>query len=182
MSAPSIPSPEKHVTIYSDGGCHGNPGPGGWAAVLVYGERTREISGGESATTNNRMELLAAIRALEALKEPCVVSFHTDSKYVKSGITEWLRKWKAAGWRARSRNPVKNIDLWQALDLAASRHQIQWKWVRGHAGNKFNEQCDRLATEQITHIKSHHTPAQLKASLGAFEAAKHPGPSKLELF
>jgi ribonuclease HI len=133
------------VTIFTDGSCRGNPGPGGWGAILISGDKEREIWGGEAATTNNRMELTAAIEALNALKRPCRVELHTDSQYVKNGITEWLRLWKARGWRTYSKGAVKNEDLWRRLDEAAARHQIDWRWVKGHAGHPLNERADALA-------------------------------------
>ena len=133
------------ITIFTDGSCRGNPGPGGWGAILIAGEKEREIWGGEAATTNNRMELTAAIEALNALKRPCRVELHTDSQYVKNGITEWLRLWKARGWRTYSKGAVKNEDLWRRLDEAAARHQIDWRWVKGHAGHPLNERADALA-------------------------------------
>ena len=133
------------VTIFTDGSCRGNPGPGGWGAILISGDKEREIWGGVPATTNNRMELTAAIEALSALKRPCRVELHTDSQYVKNGITEWLRLWKARGWRTYSKGAVKNEDLWRRLDEAAGRHQIDWRWVKGHAGHPLNERADALA-------------------------------------
>ncbi len=133
------------VEIWTDGACSGNPGPGGWAALLRYGERERTLSGAEPETTNNRMELLAAIKALEALKRPCRVRLVTDSEYLKKGITEWLPRWKARGWRTADRRPVKNADLWRRLDELAGRHEIRWEWTRGHAGDPENERVDRLA-------------------------------------
>ncbi len=133
------------VVIYTDGACRGNPGPGGWGAVLISGGREREICGGDLATTNNRMELMAAIQALEALNRPCEVELHTDSQYVKKGITEWLAGWKAKGWKTASRDPVKNDDLWKRLDLARARHTVSWRWVKGHAGHELNERADSLA-------------------------------------
>jgi ribonuclease HI len=132
----------KKVVIHTDGGCHGNPGPGGWAAILSHGKHTREISGGEPATTNNRMELLAAIEALKALKNPCAVEFHTDSKYLKNGVTCWLHTWKRNGWKTSAKKVVKNADLWRELDRVAPLHQVEWKWVKGHAGDTGNERCD----------------------------------------
>jgi len=135
----------KRVTIYTDGACSGNPGPGGWGAVLLWGGRSREISGGEPATTNNRMELMAAIAALEALKEPCLVDLYTDSVYVRDGIARWIENWKRNGWRTAAKQPVKNAELWQALDAARTRHHVTWHWVKGHAGNEHNEQADALA-------------------------------------
>lgn len=136
------------VDIYTDGACSGNPGPGGWGALLSYGSRTKEICGGEAAgTTNNRMELMAAIAALEALTRPSVVRLHTDSVYLRSGITSWLQKWKLNGWRTSDKKPVKNADLWQRLDAATQRHQVQWLWVKGHAGDPGNERADALANK-----------------------------------
>ncbi|MFC4253197.1 ribonuclease HI [Sinimarinibacterium flocculans] len=137
----------KHITIHTDGACKGNPGPGGWGAVLQFNGHTRELKGGERQTTNNRMELTAAIRALEALREPCAVTLYTDSVYVMQGLTQWLPGWKARGWRTADRKPVKNQDLWQALDAAAARHRIDWRWVKGHSGDPGNEAADRLANE-----------------------------------
>lgn len=133
------------VTIYTDGACSGNPGPGGWGAVLVAGEKRREICGGDSGTTNNRMELMAAIEALAALKRPCEVDLYTDSVYVRDGITRWIHGWKRNGWRTSSKKPVKNADLWQRLEEEAQRHRIEWHWVKGHAGHPGNERADELA-------------------------------------
>ena len=133
------------VAIYTDGACRGNPGPGGWGAVLLHGGHRREISGASAQTTNNRMELTAAIQALEALKRPSAVDLYTDSTYVKDGITRWLPNWKARGWRTAAKAPVKNRDLWEALDALAGRHDVAWHWVRGHAGNAENERADTLA-------------------------------------
>ncbi|MEQ1579278.1 MAG: ribonuclease HI [Steroidobacteraceae bacterium] len=137
------------VVIYTDGACRGNPGPGGWGAVLTAGDYVKEINGAEPETTNNRMELTAAIRALKALNRHCQVRLYTDSQYVRTGVTEWLEQWKARDWRTASRKPVKNIDLWQALDAELSRHTIEWHWVKGHAGVPGNEHADRLANEAI---------------------------------
>jgi len=142
----------KKVTIYSDGACQGNPGPGGWGALLIYGKVRKELSGASPATTNNRMELTAAIEALKALKVPCEVDFHTDSQYVQLGMRDWLPKWKAAGWK-RGKKPVKNLDLWKTLDAEASRHAIRWNWVRGHSNQPENERCDQLATGAIDHLR-----------------------------
>lgn len=133
------------VTIYTDGACSGNPGPGGWGAVLLFGAHERDLWGGEAQTTNNRMELKAAIEALTALTRPCRVELHTDSQYVRQGITEWLPGWKARGWRTASKAPVKNDDLWRALDAARLRHEVTWRWVKGHAGHPLNERADALA-------------------------------------
>ena len=143
-----------HVTIHTDGGCAPNPGPGGWGAVLMSGEHEREIWGGERATTNNRMELTAAIEALIALKRPCRVELHTDSKYVQSGITEWLQLWKARGWRTMSKGAVKNEDLWRRLDEARLRHDVDWRWVKGHAGHEFNERADALARRGLEELEA----------------------------
>ena len=137
------------VTIHTDGACRGNPGPGGWGAVMSCDGHYRELSGAHPATTNNRMELTAAIRALEALKRPSVVDLHTDSTYVRDGITQWLPRWKARGWRTAAKAPVKNRDLWEALDALAARHDVSWHWVRGHAGNPANERADTLARAAI---------------------------------
>lgn len=141
------------VCIYSDGACEGNPGPGGWAALLQFGDKVKEISGYEAQTTNNRMELIAAIRALEALNRPCKVEFHTDSEYLRRGITEWLAGWRARNWR-RKGGALANVDLWQALDSLNSSHQINWHWVRGHAGNRLNERVDHLAKQAIAKGRS----------------------------
>jgi len=133
------------VEIYTDGACSGNPGPGGWGALLSYGGRQKELSGGEAATTNNRMELMAAIRALESLTRKSKVRLHTDSVYVRSGITSWVPNWKRNGWRTASKQPVKNEDLWRRLDAAAGKHDVEWLWVKGHAGDAGNERADALA-------------------------------------
>lgn len=137
------------VEIWTDGACSGNPGPGGWGAVLRFGDRAKELSGGEAETTNNRMELRAAIEALNALKRPCEVLLHTDSRYVMDGITDWIRGWKARGWKTAAKKPVKNADLWQELDSANSRHKVRWHWVKGHAGDAGNERADQLARDAI---------------------------------
>ena len=137
------------VTIYTDGACKGNPGPGGWGAILFYGDRKKEISGGEAGTTNNRMELMAAIQALELLNRPCKVELHTDSQYVMKGIQEWIRGWKARGWKTADKSPVKNDDLWKRLDAARERHDVDWRWVKGHAGHPLNERADALANEGL---------------------------------
>jgi ribonuclease HI len=141
------------VIIYSDGACSGNPGPGGWGAVLIYGDRRRELSGGEAETTNNRMELRAATEALLALKRPVSAELHTDSQYVRKGITEWIGKWKANGWKTADKKPVKNADLWAKLDEARQRHKISWHWVKGHAGEVENERADELAREGMAPFK-----------------------------
>lgn len=133
------------VTIYTDGACSGNPGPGGWGAILMHGETRKELSGGESETTNNRMELRAAIEALNALKRPCKVALYTDSVYVRDGITKWIKGWERNGWRTAAKKPVKNAELWQALQAALQPHDIDWHWVKGHAGHPENERADELA-------------------------------------
>ena len=161
----------KQVVIHTDGGCEGNPGPGGWAAVLRHGEQTREISGGEIATTNNRMELTAAIRALQALRESCEVQLFTDSQYLRKGITEWITSWKARGWKTKEKQPVKNVDLWQALDTAVAKHRVEWKWLKGHAGHKDNERCDVLAGDEMAKIRKQFTRAELKTALAEFKEA-----------
>ncbi len=143
----------EEVDIYTDGACSGNPGPGGWGAILRCGAHEREIWGGEAATTNNRMELLAVIQALNALKRPVTVRVHTDSQYVQKGISEWIHGWKARGWKTAARAPVKNADLWQALDEAAGRHRVQWLWVRGHAGHADNERADALARRGVDEVR-----------------------------
>jgi ribonuclease HI len=133
------------VSIWTDGACSGNPGPGGWGAILRYGEREKELSGGEAMTTNNRMELMAAIAALEALSRPCRLELHTDSQYLRGGVTGWIHNWKRNGWRTADKKPVKNDDLWRRLDAAVARHEIDWRWVKGHAGDEMNERADALA-------------------------------------
>jgi ribonuclease HI len=133
------------VEIWTDGACSGNPGPGGWGAILRFGEREKELSGGDLLTTNNRMELTAAISALEALKRACEVDLHTDSQYLRQGVTGWMFGWKKNGWRTADRKPVKNEDLWRRLDEATARHKIDWRWVKGHAGDEMNERADELA-------------------------------------
>lgn len=139
----------KKIVIYTDGACRGNPGPGGWGAVLRFNGHEKELFGGELHTTNNRMELMGAISALEALREPCAATLFTDSSYVMKGLTEWMPGWKRKNWRTADGKAVKNQDLWQRLDLAASRHQLDWRWVKGHAGNEGNEAADRLANRGI---------------------------------
>ncbi len=160
----------KKVVIHSDGGCHGNPGPGGWAAILEYGTHSRELSGSVPATTNNRMELQAAIEALSALKEPCEVEFYTDSEYVKNGVSGWLSNWKRNGWRTKAKKPVKNEDLWRLLDSHVSKHQVKWHWLKGHAGHVGNERCDQLADAEIAKIKKTFDNGQLKTLLAQFSA------------
>ena len=158
----------QQFVIHSDGACHGNPGPGGWAAVIAGGATPRELSGGVAATTNNRMELQAAISALAALTEPCAVEFHTDSNYLRDGITKWLRGWKRNGWRTAAKQPVKNEDLWRQLDVAVTPHKVNWHWVKGHAGDAGNERCDVLATAAIAAVKINYSHEQLAASLREF--------------
>ncbi len=133
------------VIVHTDGACRGNPGPGGWGAILHAGAHTKELWGGELDTTNNRMELMGAIQALEALNMPCRVQLHTDSQYVMKGITQWISGWKAKGWKTADKSPVKNVDLWQRLDAARARHDVDWRWIKGHAGHEFNERADELA-------------------------------------
>jgi ribonuclease HI len=137
------------VLIYTDGACSGNPGPGGWGAVLISGSHLKEICGGELETTNNRMELMGAIQALESLKKPCVVDLHTDSQYVMKGISEWIHGWKKRGWMTADKKPVKNDDLWRRLDTARLRHTVKWNWVKGHAGHELNERADALARQGL---------------------------------
>ena len=142
------------VVIHTDGACSGNPGPGGWGAVLEYGRHRKEISGAEALTTNNRMELMAAIQALEALKRPSKVRLVTDSVYVRDGITKWLQNWKRNGWKTSAKKPVKNADLWQRLDEARRRHDVKWEWIKGHAGHAENERADELAREAIAAMRA----------------------------
>lgn len=142
------------IDIFTDGACKGNPGPGGWGALLVMGDREKELFGGEPGTTNNRMELKAVIEALNALTRPCDVAVHTDSQYVQKGISEWIHGWKARGWKTAAREPVKNVDLWQALDAAQARHKIEWRWVRGHNGHAGNERADALANRGVASASS----------------------------
>jgi ribonuclease HI len=142
------------VVIHTDGACSGNPGPGGWGAILEWGGRRREIKGGEAHTTNNRMELMAAISALETLKRPCDVDLHTDSQYLRQGIMSWIHGWKRNGWRTADKKPVKNADLWQRLDGAVARHTVHWHWVRGHSGHDLNERADELAREAIAELRA----------------------------
>ena len=144
----------KKVVIYTDGACSGNPGPGGWGAILTYCGHRKEICGGEAGTTNNRMELLAAISALESLKRKSAVELYTDSNYVKQGITEWIHGWKRNGWRTADKKPVKNLDLWQRLEEARLKHDVHWRWVKGHAGHPENERADELAREGMAEFKS----------------------------
>jgi ribonuclease HI len=143
-----------HVIIHTDGACSGNPGPGGWGAILSYGEHEKELKGGEAHTTNNRMELMAAISALEALTRPSTVEMHTDSKYVQDGISKWIHGWKRNGWKTADKKPVKNVDLWQRLDAAIHTHQVKWHWVKGHAGHALNERADKLAVAAIAEIRA----------------------------
>jgi len=144
-----MPPMNQAVTIHTDGACRGNPGPGGWGALLQYNGKRRELCGGEANTTNNRMELAAAIQALNALKRGCRVELHTDSNYVRQGIMQWLANWKRNGWKTAAKKPVKNADLWRALDAACQRHEINWHWVKGHSGNAGNEAADALANRGI---------------------------------
>lgn len=169
------------VVIHSDGACHGNPGPGGWAAVLTSGKQVRELSGGTPATTNNRMELQAAIEALSALKCPCRVEFQTDSNYLRDGITKWLGGWKRNGWRTQAKRPVKNEDLGRRLDTAASRHRMHWHWGKGHAGDASNERCDVLATAANAAVKAHYSKAQLAMCLRVFIANQQAVPAAVLL-
>lgn len=143
----------KEVDVYTDGACKGNPGPGGWGALLRHGDHVRELCGGEPDTTNNRMELTAVIRALEALKQRCKVRLHTDSQYVQKGITEWIVNWKKRGWKTADKKPVKNDDLWRELDQLSAKHDIQWIWVKGHAGHDGNERADELANKGCAQIQ-----------------------------
>ena len=148
------------VIVHTDGACSGNPGPGGWGVILDYNGTRKELSGGEALTTNNRMELMAAIMALESLKRPCPVEMHVDSQYVKDGITKWIHGWKRNGWKTADRKPVKNAELWQRLEAALGRHDITWKWVKGHAGHDDNERADALARDGMAPFKSGRSPGQ----------------------
>jgi ribonuclease HI len=150
LNEPSRP----HVVIFTDGACSGNPGPGGWGVILRFGELEKELKGGERDTTNNRMELMAAISALEALKKPCVVDLTTDSQYVRQGIMSWIHNWKRNGWRTSDKKPVKNVDLWQRLDAALGQHDVRFHWVKGHAGHVENERVDQLAREGLAAIRA----------------------------
>jgi ribonuclease HI len=145
---------EPHVVIHTDGACSGNPGPGGWGAILAFGAHVKELKGGEAHTTNNRMELVAAIAALDSLKRPCLVDIHTDSQYLRNGVMEWMAQWKRKGWRTADKKPVKNIDLWQRLDVLCAKHHVRWHWLRGHAGHELNERADQLAREAIAAVRS----------------------------
>ncbi len=146
-------SQRRPITIYTDGACSGNPGPGGWGVILQSGDAVKELCGGEPATTNNRMELMAAIEALRALTRPSVVELHTDSTYVRNGITKWIHNWKRNGWRTASRKPVKNAELWQQLETECERHEVDWRWVKGHAGHEGNERADELANEGLEAVR-----------------------------
>ena len=143
-----------HVTVWTDGACSGNPGPGGWGAILVAERHEKELSGGEAVTTNNRMELMAAISALEALKKPSLVDIHTDSQYLRGGITGWIKGWKRNGWRTADKKPVKNVELWQELDQELARHSVRWVWVKGHAGDPGNERADALANRGVDLVRA----------------------------
>jgi ribonuclease HI len=155
---------DPHVVIHTDGACSGNPGPGGWGAILAFGENVRELKGGEAHTTNNRMELMAAIAALEALKRPCLVDIHTDSQYLRDGILRWMHGWKRNGWRTAEKKPVKNMDLWKRLDALVAKHRVRWHWLKGHAGHQLNERADTLAREAIAAVRA--------GAVGAFSACK----------
>jgi ribonuclease HI len=149
------------VIIHTDGACSGNPGPGGWGAILQWGDHSRELSGAEVYTTNNRMELMAAIAALEALKRPCTADLHTDSQYLREGITKWIHGWKRNGWRTSDKKPVKNADLWRRLDEALTHHEVRWHWVRGHSGHDLNQRADQLAREAIAELRAAQTAGRM---------------------
>ena len=161
----------KKIVIHTDGACEGNPGPGGWAAILRHGAHAKELCGGEPATTNNRMELGAAIEALHALKEPCAVELFTDSEYLRDGITSWVPAWKARNWRTADRKPVKNDDLWRELDEIRARHKVQWRWLKGHAGHPDNERCDELARGEISKLRKQYGAEQLACLLNEKKSA-----------
>ncbi|MBM3607921.1 MAG: ribonuclease HI [Alphaproteobacteria bacterium] len=154
MSAESKDLAPRRVTIWTDGACSGNPGPGGWGAILHWNGHEKELNGGEALTTNNRMELMAAIAALESLKRACAIDLYTDSQYLRGGITGWLHGWKRNGWKTADKKPVKNVELWQRLDEATQRHDIEWHWVKGHAGHEMNERADALAREGMKPFKT----------------------------
>ena len=153
------------LAVWTDGACSGNPGPGGWGAILRLGDTEKEMFGGEALTTNNRMELTAAIMALETLTRPCALDLHTDSQYLRGGVTGWIRGWKRNGWRTADKKPVKNVDLWQRLDVAAERHDIAWLWVKGHAGHDENERADELARRGMAPFKSRGAASGSKTGL-----------------
>tara|TARA_R110002167_G_scaffold39648_1_gene122270 strand:+ start:3092 stop:3559 length:468 start_codon:yes stop_codon:yes gene_type:complete len=153
LTEPQSGAGDDVVVIHTDGACSGNPGPGGWGAVLAFGERVRELNGGERQTTNNRMEMMAAIQALEALKRPCRVALYTDSVYLRDGITKWIKGWKRNGWKTAAKKPVKNQDLWERLDSALANHRVDWHWVKGHAGDAGNERADQLAREGVAAVR-----------------------------
>jgi len=161
---------EGKVVVHTDGACSGNPGPGGWAAILEYNGKQKELSGGEAATTNNRMELMAAISALEALRRPCTVELHTDSKYLRDGISKWIHSWKRNGWRTAEKTPVRNAELWKRLDAALQNHMISWHWVRGHAGHDLNERADELARQAMAPFKQKRREGN---------SQEHPDPEKV---
>jgi ribonuclease HI len=161
---------EPHVIIHTDGACSGNPGPGGWGAILAFGDSVKELKGGEPHTTNNRMELMGAIAALEALKRPCLVDLHTDSKYMRDGIMKWIHGWKRNGWKTADKKPVKNVDLWQRLEAALAQHRVTWHWVKGHAGHAENERADELAREGIAAIRA--------GAAGALTSPELPAPKR----
>jgi ribonuclease HI len=153
MTSPNKSAGNSLVEIFTDGACSGNPGPGGWGAILRYGGVDKELNGGEPATTNNRMEMMAAIMAIEAVKRPCEIHLHTDSEYLRQGITTWIHSWKARGWKTADKKPVKNVDLWQRLERAIETHDVHWHWVKGHSGHVENERADELARLAIRHMK-----------------------------
>jgi ribonuclease HI len=157
VSAERPPGPPQglpHVIVHTDGGCSPNPGPGGWAAILSFGDREKQLAGGEPDSTNNRMELMAAISALDALKRPCRVDLYTDSKYLRDGIMTYITRWKQNGWRTADKKPVKNVDLWKRLDAALGEHQIRWRWVKGHSGHDMNERADELVRAAIAEVRA----------------------------
>ena len=164
----------KKITIHTDGACDGNPGPGGWAALLRCGNHVRELTDGEPATTNNRMELQAAISALRAVRESCDITLFTDSEYMRQGITEWLPHWKANHWRTADRKAVKNEDLWRQLEQVTARHNVTWQWLKGHVGHRDNERCDRLAGTEIEKLRRNYSPEKLAALREVFVASRDP--------
>ena len=172
MSGAAAPKSTPTVVIHTDGGCQGNPGIGAWAWVSEYNGQVWEGSGAVAATTNNRMELQAAIESLNRLNQPCQVELHTDSNYLRDGITKWIAGWKRNGWKTAAKEPVKTRDLWQALDAATQRHQVSWKWLKGHAGHPLNERCDVLAGRAMEQLRRGSSPKALKEALHAFETER----------
>ena len=165
----TLDTTDKVIDIYTDGACKGNPGPGGWGVVMLWGDHKKTMSGGETETTNNRMELTAAIEGLEGLTRGCAVDLHTDSQYLRNGVMSWINQWKRNGWRTADRKPVKNVDLWQRLDALSAQHRVRWHWVRGHAGHDLNERADQLAREGLQLARLHSVPKTAASRTSAGE-------------